>query len=981
MDDMALRIDLDLGDALASSRELHQQLRAIELETQAVAASAQTMATELTASQTRAATFANSAVQTESPTVTATGSIDQPVAAVNESVSASATEAEASLTRVDAALEQTKTTAEATGNFIKENPLLTFSLINAVSKAAGAGSLIGAAGTFAASMATTALTAITVTAATTLLTVGALATGFVLLGQVIPTGRIDEVAESIGVARNETELLTAATMQLVEAQRSGASGEVVAASFKAADTQRGRSVSALPTIDTREAAIATAIGGKAEDAVKVAGQIVYEIDVPALNATAKEARRSVATIAEDLARVSASTSGSGWGQISTLSAIANLSDASVKDLGASVEELRIRAHTNAAAFESLGINVLTAEGTLQSSAAVAQQFAAAMDGMSSAERTAAMETLGLSEAAQSVVNDMAKQATAISESRDAITASNELTASQERARIGNQLSSLTTMAEAVGSRLKNWSDATIEAVSRPLSKAAADLTEWAGGGIASALETLDGWLAAIESKVTGVDVSKLTLLGETDKPQATAEKPQAAPMEFRERPLDRIEELKQEIAIREKLAATRAAGADEKGSKAPQKSEEDKALEAELQDLEKQRDAIYGIQRQLDDIGLTKAEQRKSELMADGYTAANASRLASAETRLDIETKILAATRERDRVMLNAADKAGAEARDSGWSAESAEKLTAILSETEAEKELIKARRELAQLSMTDASKSAADFNKLGATDAQQAEMASINAQKAVKKELLDIEKERQKLANETAVKQLYGGESDAVQREALAGRERMERIRKETSDTAVLAQAQEEQDRLLTQRREASDRDRAKQLTEQYDPTIKLRQDREELDRLHGDGLILDDTYAKGVAEIEEKWNKATGAVEKHRDVLNKGIDAYSTEAIDAVMRGIALNGLDAPKAPAASPLPAVGSTPSPLTPPAPNALALPAALPQATPIKDSEQQRQLAVVADLLAKILTAMENVRESSSETADAVKQIADDSETL
>lgn len=980
MEDMALRIDLDLGDTLASSRELHQQLRAIELETQAVAASAQTMASEMAASQTRAATFANSAVQTESPTVTATGSIDQPVAAVNESVSASATEAEAGLTRVDAALEQTKTTAEATGNFIKENPLLTFSLINAVSKAAGAGSLIGAAGTFAASMATTALTAITVTADTTLLTVGALATGFVLLGQVIPTGRIDELAESIGVARNETELLTAATMQLVEAQRSGASGEVVAASFKAADTQRGRSESALPTIDTREAALATVIGGKAEDAVKIAGQIVYEIDVPALNATAKEARRSVATIAEDLARVSASTSGAGWGQISTLSAIANLSDASVKDLGASVEELRIRAHTNAAAFESLGINVLTAEGTLQSSAAVAQQFAAALEGMSAAERTAAMETLGLSASTQAVVADMAKQATAISESRDAITASNELTAAQERARIGNQLSSLTTMSEAIGARFKSWSDATIEAVSRPFFRVGADLTEWFGGGVASVLATADGWLAAIESKVTGIDAEKLRLLGETNQPNAAADAatPQAAPMEFRERPLDRIEELKQELAIREKLAATRAAGADEKGSKAPQKSEADKALEAELRDLEKQRDAIYGIQRQLDAVGLTKAEQRKSELMGEGYTAANASRLASAEAELSVRQQIIDAERELARVGMSAAEKAGADAKDNGASAEKAEKLTAVLAETAARQQLLTIERELAQLTMSESEKAADTAKRGGASDARQAEIAALTGQKAVQKELLDIEKERQKLANETAVQQLYGGESDAVQREALAGRERMERIRRETSDTAVLAQAQQEQDRLLTQRREASDRDRAKQLTEQYDPTIKLRQDREELDRLHGEGLILDDTYAKGVAEIEEKWNKATGAVEKHRDVLNKGIDAYSTEAIDAVMRGIALNGLDAPKAPAASPLPAVQAAPTnPLTPPAPNALTLP----QATPIKDSEQNRQLAVVADLLAKILTQMESVASSSSETKDAVQQLAEESETV
>ncbi len=950
--DLALRIELDASSALATTRELHQELKAIEVESQAVAASAQQRVDAVASSAT----------------------------AVNDSVTVSASEATASLSGVDAALEQTKATAEETGSWIAEHPVLTLQLVNAGMKAAGAGSLMGAAWAAGSSLATAAMTTLAASAlATTVVVTGSVA-AFVLLGQVIPTGRIDELAESLQVARSETDLLRGATTQLAEAQRQGVSGDVFNAALKAEDTQRGRS-DPMPEVDLSKAALAEAIGGQSGDgvsikeAVKLAGKISYEIDVPTLEATAKEARRSVQTIADDLAKVSASTSGAGWGEISTLSAIANLSDDSVKSLGVSVEELRIRAVTNADAFASLGINVLTAEGGLQSSAAVARQFADALDSMSDSERKAALESLSLSEGTQAVVNDMAKQATAISESRDAITAQNELTAAQERARIGNQLSSLTTMAEAVGSRFKNWSDATIEAVSRPIMKAGADLTEWAAGGAATALQTLDGWLAAIESKVTGVDAAKLRLLDVTDGSDGAkgTDEPTAAKLDIAT-PATHLDWLRQEVELREKL---RDLQADDKGKK-PEKSEADKELDRQLATAEKFREALYEVQRQIDDVGLSKPDQRKNELMAGGADAATAGQTSAAEARLRTEQRLTDAMRERDRVAMSAAERTAAEVRDDGGSAERAAQIAAIVAETQAKTTLLAIEKELAQLNMSAGAKAADDAKRGGATEADQAEIAAETSRLAVEKELQDIEEQRRKLATDQAVKQQFAGESDAVQREALASRERMDRLRKETSDTETLAKAQRESDELLNQTRAAADRDRAKQLTEQYaDPTEKLRQQREELDRLHADGLVGADAYARGVAGIQKKFDDANGSAKALRDTVNTGISAYSTAAIDAVMRGIGAGDVGLNGNLAATPFPAALPTVNPLAPPAANALTLPPVV----PMKDAESETQLKAIADLLAQALGKLDGVKDATEDTTAAVNRLIDEAETL
>lgn len=615
-------------------------------------------------------------------------------------------------------------------------------------------------------------------------------------------------------------------------------------------------------------------------------------------------------IATSLKAVGPAADAAGWdlrqatAAVSGLAAAGGDTKAQTEQLAKALPELQLRAHSNADTFKELGLSVLDARGGLLPMTDIVAGYATATNGLNDAERAKLATDLGLSDANRKLFDTYVKNeaalitaSAAMDETRGAAgRMSQELEERHSKAweKIGQVSDTTSAKTSAIWARMAAGASQVKDAVLGPIVEFAADAYGGAMSYVDAGLDKINEGFDSVAEKWTGLRES---IFGKADKPEET-ELPQG------------------DVKLTADLSAAEKAGTAE-----DQRAEAVTNLSQHLRDLDavfksggmtqeaygkasrvtaEQLDSATGGTRQRlktlsEEIELlkmaTQAERDKAELMRKGASGDDADRVI-AEQGAKAGEKALADLLEREsRIGETPANRASRELSEVGASQDYVQLVDAERARVTFAEERQRLEEETAALGRSEAEQFVAKLQQqANFSEGQIVELSAIREHNRERAALLELEKEIRKLKGLPDPAELHTRDVDAARAER-------DRLKADKDDTK-----------------------KAQQLAEQYDPTIKLREEREELERLHNAGKLTDDIYGKGVASIEERWKKATGAVKEHRDALNRGLEG--TAAYDLIFKTAAGADRDAggpqlPGAPlpgAVPPLPA----PAPLNPPA---------------------------------------------------------------
>ncbi len=574
---------------------------------------------------------------------------------------------------------------------------------------------------------------------------------------------------------------------------------------------------------------------------------------------------------KDLAPVSAQV---GWGIRDAGNAVTALSRSQMTTaesttlLNDTLPELQLRAMSNRDAFAEFGLSLTDSSGRLAGLPDIANQFAMATEGMSGAQRDQVYAMLGLSDATGQSIDQLIHMRSTLNETAEqfrstsgaAAEMSGSLTDSYQQAQDANQ-AALTSMIFSIGDLFNTAKEATLtpifEATAAVLGPMATgldvvtdsirDTVNW-GADLGSELTTIvsfgaKSWASDIAGGFGSVaEACGLTLenieqsqLGKAIESGLNAGK---GALDWtwqkftglRQAIRDLAKESKDvqgETALPDPIKAIpklKLSAAEQAGSSQDQQAESIAKLRQHVRDL----DAVYAAGgMNADAYGKAMLVTKADIDKATGGARAEISKL---------EDELLNFGLDSDQKKLIQMQVEGASTEDIERVRQLKEQLKALKSESDQVAAAQKAENE----ARANSAKTIDDLNKqlqqLGMTDSE--------------KKIWEL--------------QISGATPDEVQ----YARE----LHGELDGVKALQ----------------NDQKRAKELTQQYDPTLKLKEEREELDRLHNADLLEDDVYGKGVADLEERWKKATKAAKEHSDEVNKGLEGV--QAFDAVFAAIGM-------------------------------------------------------------------------------------------
>lgn len=662
-------------------------------------------------------------------------------------------------------------------------------------------------------------------------------------------------------------------------------------------------------------------------------------------------------LAKSLSEVAPEAQAVGWGIRETSTAVTALAESGMsaaqidKTLGPALTELRVAGVANRDAFAEMGISITDAEGRLQPVASIAGSVSVAMSDLTEAQRAAELRQIGMSDETAKLVAKLSTLGPALNEARDRLRDAggasgklvDSLTHDYDAAWKKNtsSINSLTLSFGGLFTRAKEAALTPVLEASGAAMTGLATVVDYGAKGIHSAADfASSGWQSLKDIVATPWKQPSPPIV---DLPPPPPPPPK----------LDLPEWMTKAGEIGE--TATKVGDLTKK--------------QAELDSLYEQ--GSYTTQEYAN-------ASRNIAAALDAARGGGEARIASLTREIELAKLATEADRERQKLVL------------SGMAPDTANAVVAKQAELAVEKELTSLRERQRLVGKTESEQREQKLIDSGATQSQAravaSEAASLSFQEqytALQREIVALGQTEVEQRQQKAIDQGMTVDQSAMLEVARQEREEKERIRDLQAEIAKLAgtpvaekatsseiAALETERDLLKQQQD--DQKRAQQLAEQYDPTIRIKQQREELDRLRES--IGEVAYANGVAALDEQWQNATKSSREHRNEINKGLTG--TAATDAIFKRIAmgdnvLNGLPGGKP---SPLAKGGL----LVPPAPPVVAPPMmAMPR--PQLEQRPDPALQVIADRLAEILTKLDSMARSESDTASNTSVIAENLE--